>query len=325
MKTKFRIVTLISLMMLALVPTSAVFAQGPGPNGGQVIFGSNFTLESGDTFDGDLVVFGGNVSIEEGAEFNGDLIVVGGTVTSDGVIHGDVVAIGGQIYLNETASALGDVVTIGGQAVVAEGAVVEGEIVNNVQPEINLPDGQVPPFQDPSRIDVKYDFGFSFFGQMFQLFFWATLAAGFAMLLSLFWKPQMERAGNAIAAQPLMVGAMGLLAVVVSALLFLTIIPPIVLGFAWLFGIVAFGAEVGERFAKAMSQTWSPVATVGVGTFLLVLVSGALGFLPCIGGLAQFLLGLLAIGSVVITRFGSRTIHTSGVIVDPPPPPVAQA
>ena len=305
MKTKFRIVTLISLIMLALVPTSAALAQGPGPNGGQVIFGSNFTLESGDTFDGDLVVFGGNVSIEEDAEFNGDLIVVGGTVKSDGAIHGDVVAIGGQ-------------------AVVAEGAVVEGEIVNNVQPEINLPDGEVPPFQDPSRINVKYDFGFSFFGQMFQLFFWATLAAGFAMLLSLFWKPQMERAGSAIAAQPLMVGAMGLLAVVVSALLFLTIIPPVVLGFAWLFGIVAFGSEVGDRFARAMSQTWSPVATVGVGTFLLVLVSGALGFIPCFGGLAQFLLGLLAIGSVVITRFGSRTIHASGVIVSPPPP-AAQA
>lgn len=324
MKTKFRLVSLIALFMLVLVPTSAVFAQGPGPNGGQVIFGSNFTLESGDSFDGDLVVFGGNVTIEEDADFNGSLIVFGGTVESDGTITGDVVAIGGQIYLNENASALGDVVTIGGQAVVAEGAVVEGEIVNNVQPEINLPDGEVPPFQDPSRIDVKYDLGFSFFGQMFQLFFWATLAAGFAMLLSLFWKPQMERAGSAIAAQPLMVGAMGLLAVVVSVLLFLTIIPPIVLGFAWLFGIVAFGSEVGDRFAKSMSQTWSPVATVGVGTFLLVLVSGALGFIPCLGGLAQFLLGLLAIGSVVITRFGSRTIHASGVIVSPPPP-AAQA
>jgi hypothetical protein len=306
MKTKFRLVSLIALFMLVLVPTGAAFAQGPGPSGGQVIFGSNFTLESGDSFDGDLVVFGGNVTIEEDADFNGSLIVFGGTVESDGTIHGDVVAVGGQ-------------------AVVAEGAVVEGEIVNNVQPEINIPDGEVPPILDPSRINVKYDFGFSFFGQMFQLFFWATLAAGFAMLLSLFWKPQMERAGSAIAAQPLMVGAMGLLAVVVSVLLFLTIIPPIVLGFAWLFGIVAFGSEVGDRFARAMSQTWSPVVTVGVGTFLFVLVSGALGFIPCLGGLAQFLLGLLAIGSVVITRFGSRTIHASGVIVSPPPSPTAQA
>ena len=170
MKTKFRLVSLIALFMLVLVPTSAVFAQGPGPNGGQVIFGSNFTLESGDSFDGDLVVFGGNVTIEEDADFNGSLIVFGGTVESDGTITGDVVAIGGQIYLNENASALGDVVTIGGQAVVAEGAVVEGEIVNNVQPEINLPDGEVPPFQDPSRINVKYESGFSFFGQMFPLF-----------------------------------------------------------------------------------------------------------------------------------------------------------
>ena len=48
MKTKTRIMTLIAVLLLVLVPTNAVFAQGSGPDNGKVIFGSNFTLESGE-------------------------------------------------------------------------------------------------------------------------------------------------------------------------------------------------------------------------------------------------------------------------------------
>ena len=65
MKNKIRYMSLLLLLALLLVPTSSVYAQGPGNGNGRVIFGSNFTLESGDTFDGDLVLFGGNVTIEE--------------------------------------------------------------------------------------------------------------------------------------------------------------------------------------------------------------------------------------------------------------------
>jgi cytoskeletal protein CcmA (bactofilin family) len=310
---------LISVLLLVLLPTSAVFAQGPGPNEGKVIFGSNFTLESGETFVGDLVVFGGNVDIEEDADLNGSLVVFGGTVHSNGTLDGDVVVVGGQVSLDDHALVTGDVVTVGGQVNLADGAVVEGEVVNNIQPEITLPNGEIPRIPEPPKPSVAFDYGFNFFGQIFQVFFWATIAAGFAMLLSLFWKPQMERASDAIVTQPLMVGAVGLLAFVIGVLLFLTVIPPLVVGFAWLFGIVALGSEVGERFTKAINQAWTPVLTVGAGTFLLVLISGAIGFIPCLGGLAQFLLGLLAIGSVVITRFGGRPIQSSGMIVSPPP------
>lgn len=325
MKIKKRMMTSIFMLALVLVPTGTVFAQEPGPNEGKVIFGSNFTLEAGDSFEGDLVVFGGNVDIEADADLKGSLVVFGGTVSSDGTTDGDVVVIGGQVSLAEHALVTGDIVTVGGQVDLAEGAVVEGEVINNVQPEIDLPNGQLPDISEPPTRSISYDFGFNVFGQMFQLFFWSTVAAGFAMLLSLFWKSQMDRASDAIVSQPVMVGAVGLLAFVVGGLLILTIIPPLVVGFAWLFGIVAFGSEIGTRFTKAINQSWSPVLTVGLGTFLLVLVSGAFGFIPCLGGLAQFLLGLLAIGSVVVTRFGARSMQNPGVIASPQPPPASQA
>src|SRR5215207_4933528 len=104
MKKKFKLFTLSILFALLLMPTTSAYAQGPNPDeGGQVIFGSNFTLESGDTFDGDLVVFGGNVIIEEDASLNGDLVVIGGTIKSSGETSGSVVVVGGQVNLGESA------------------------------------------------------------------------------------------------------------------------------------------------------------------------------------------------------------------------------
>jgi len=336
MKKTFNFFTLFILLTLLLVPTSSVYAQGPGPNGeGQVIFGSNFTLESDDTFEGDLVVFGGNVIIEEDASLNGDLVVIGGTITSNGETSGSVIVVGGQVILEEAALVTGDVVTIGGQLERAEGAKIEGDVVNNVAPNITFPNGRIPPTVPdvpgvpdvaPPNIHIDYNPFAEFFGTIF----WAVGAAAFSMLLALFWQPQIERTGKAIISQPLMTGAIGLLSVFVATILLLTILPPIILAFAWFFGIVAMGLEVGERFTKAINQVWSPVLTIGFGTFLLVLVGGIIGLIPCLGGIFLFLLGMVGIGASVITLFGTRPIQVPGMTIytpptDPTTPPEGQA
>jgi hypothetical protein len=301
-----RFLTLLLLLTLVLLPSGPAYAQGTGTDEGKVIFGSNFTLESGDTFNGDLVVFGGNVTVEDDAQLNGNLVVFGGTVSSDGNVAGDVVIIGGQVKLEENAVVDGDLVTIGGQVDQAEGAVVKGEVVHNVPPEVEIPSGggRVPPeIVIPNVPQPNFDFNFNPFLQFFQVVSWAVVIAAFAMLLMLFWQAPIERAGNTIVSQPLMSGAIGLVAVVVGILFVLTIVPPIVVAFAWLFGIVAMGREVGERFATAINQRWTPVITAGSGTFLLMMVGGAIGTLPCIGGLMVFLLGLLGIGGAISTWF----------------------
>jgi hypothetical protein len=311
-KTTFKLFMLFVLVTLLLVPTSSAYAQGPNPsNGGRVIFGSNFTLEKGDTFNGDLVVFGGNVILEADTTLNGNLVVIGGTVKSNGETKGDVVVVGGQINLEKSALVTGDVVTVGGQLTRAEGAQVEGEVVNNVAPNITFPAARIPPAAPDAPIvpDVpspNFHFNYNPFAKVFWIVFWAVFVSGFAMLLALFWQPQLERAGKAIVSQPLMTGAIGLLSFFVAAILFLTIIPPVLAFFAWLFGVVAMGSEVGERFTKSLNQTWSPVLSVGFGTFLLMLVGGAIGLIPCLGGLILFLLGMIGIGGAVMTWFGAR-------------------
>lgn len=332
MKLMYKYLSLLALLALFLVPTSAVHAQGPGPDGeGRVIFGSNFTLESGETFTGDLVVFGGNVTVEENAELNGNLVVFGGTAASSGTVNGDVVIIGGQVNLEETAHVTGDVVTVGGQLHEAEGARIDGEIVNNVQPEIQIPDGRLPPSVTDPDVNVPYvNVDFNPFRSAAGVLIRAVAVALLAMLVVMFLQPQLNRVGQAITVQPLMSGGIGLVTVLVApialAILSVTIIlipvafvGVLLLVFAWLFGVIALGQEVGERFTRSINQAWAPVLTTGFGTFLLMLVGGAIGEIPCVGWLAPAALGLLGIGAVAVTWFGSRSAPVTLTAVSIPP------
>lgn len=329
-KTVFKFFTFLTLITLLFIAASPVYAQGPNPgNGGRVIFGDNFTLEKGDTFDGDLVVFGGNVVIEEDASLNGNLVVIGGTIKSNGETKGDVVVVGGQVNLEGSALVTGDVVTIGGQLSRAETAKIEGEVVNNVAPNITFPAGRIPPTAPvptvPEVPSPDIHINYNPFGEIASIVFWAVIVSAFSMLLTLFWQPQLERTGKAIVSQPLMTGAIGLLSSFVAVILFLTIIPPILMAFAWLFGVVAIGSEVGERFTKAINQTWSPVFTIGFGTFLLMLVGGAISLVPCLGWLALILLGMVAVGGAVVTWFGLRLPQVPAMTVYTPPTPPSES
>ena len=97
----------------------------------------------------------------------------------------------------------------------------------------------------------------------------------------------------------------------------------ILLPMAWLFGLVSIGQEIGDRFTRAINQVWSPVLSAGFGTFLLMLVSGFIGMVPCAGWLFVVLLALLAIGGVTMTWFGTRS--APGRAVAPPPVEVPPA
>lgn len=338
MKKTIRLFTLIIVLALALLPTSAVFAQGPGPDGGKVVFGSNFTVESGDSFDGDLVVFGGNVTIEKDADLNGNLVVFGGTVNSNGKVDGDVVAIGGQVVLDENALVTGDVVTVGGQVERAEGAVIEGEVVNNVQPEIDIPSGRVPPGSDiqvPNIVKVGFN-PFLEFGRVLGV---SLLMAFLGILGTLFFQDRLGKVSQAVVSQPLMTSSIGLLTLVALILLAVSIIlipfavlGLIPLGLAWLFGVVAIGQEIGDRLAKALRKDWTPAITAGLGTFVLVFLISSiqslndlLPFMVCVTWIIPALIGLLAIGAVVITRFGARPIQSTVMSVYIPPTDPGQA
>jgi len=345
-------------MLFLLIPAGSAQAQGPD-GGGKIVFGQDFTLASGETLSGDLIVFGGNVTIEEDAiitgdvvvfggnvdfaadsEIKGDMVMIGGNMKVSGTLDRDLIVIGGQIDLSDTAVIHGDIATVGGQVARDPKAQVDGDVMENIPaPTIqipalpvrpNLPD--VPSIPDlPTPPIVRVDA--NPFGEAVNVVLRASAVAALAMLLALFLQPQLERVSDAVMRQPVMAGSFGLLATVLAPVTILILVITIilipvallvllVLPLAWLFGVIALGKEVGERFTQSISQTWAPVLTTGFGTFLLMLVGGYIGMIPCVGWLAPFLIGVVGVGGVIMTWFGARpasgTLAVQPVDVVPP-------
>jgi len=345
MKVKNNVIRIILLLALLVIPTGTVFAQSPG--GDVVLFGQNYTVQSGDTLNGSVAVFGGNVNVEEDAqvkgdmaiiggnlsidgEVGGDIAIIGGNLTLNGTINGDIVVIGGQVILEETAVVDGNISSIGGNVEKRPGAEVTGDITNNVPPTIRVPNPPSPPnvpgapdVPNPPSVNVEVNPFLNVAGKVGQ----AIAVALIGMLLSLFLQPQLERTGEAITRQPLIAGGYGLLSVILvpAVILVLTItiilipvalVALLAIPLAWLFGMIALGQEVGNRFTKAINQTWAPVLTIGFGTFLLMLVVGLFQLVPCFGFLSYLLLSFVAIGASAVTVFGTRSVP--GPINTPP-------
>ncbi|MCK4450611.1 MAG: hypothetical protein KAX26_08470, partial [Anaerolineae bacterium] len=76
------------LALLLAVSATPVFADG---DGGRIIFGDSFTLESGEKMDGDLVVLGGSVVLETRSRVDGNVVVMGGSARVAGEVDGDLV------------------------------------------------------------------------------------------------------------------------------------------------------------------------------------------------------------------------------------------
>ena len=332
MKKLIRLFTGFLLLALILLPAASV--QAKGPLDGKIIFGENFTLEKGQTMDGDLVVFGGNITIEEGATVEGSIVIFGGNLIQGGLVTGDVVMFGGNTSIGEKGVVEGDAVTIGGQLTVAQGGEVKGERVTNV-PAPAMDGTRIPDVPNPPvpRVEAPPNPLFDAMNMIFR----ALAVAALSMLVVVFLEPQLERVSQAIVNQPFIAGGVGLLTVFVMplalVLLIITIllIPVALVGvlflaLAWLFGVIAIGQEVGERFTKAINQTWAPVLSTGFGTFLLMIVGGSLGTIPCIGWIVPFTIALAGIGGVVMTWFGTQQASGPGVSASAEPlPPAPQA
>ena len=314
-----KIMVVFVCLAVLLLPTRSAHALS-GPADGRVVIGQNYTLKSGDTLDGDLVVIGGEAAIETSARVNGDVVIIGGNLKLDGNVTGNAVVIGGLTSLSEKASLGGDMVTVGGSLQRAEGAQIGGNVVTNLPPPtIQLPTAPqaVTPPTPPTPPTPKFDFGPV--GKAAGVFFQALGLAALAMLLTIFLHPQLDRVAQAVVSQPFISGSIGLLtaflAPITLVILVITLIlipvalaAVVLLVLAWLFGIIAFGMEVGDRFTKAIHQTWAPVLSAGFGTFLLAIVVGTVNLIPCIGWVAPLIIGFMGLGAAVITMFGTRPI-----------------
>jgi len=311
---------MVTLLLLAvlLLPARSAYAWN-GLREGRVIIGENFTLKSGDTLDGDLVVIGGETVIEKAAKVNGNIVVIGGSLKLDGQAAGDAVVIGGLVSMGADSSVAGDVVTVGGSLQRAEGAEIGGNVITNMPPPtITIPNpANVPNLPAPPT--PNFEINVNPLWQIGSIFLQALGLAALAMLLAMFLHPQLDRVAQALVAQPFVSGSIGLLTTIIAPvtlvvlaitviLLPVALVGAIVLALAWVFGMVALGMEVGDRFTKALHQTWAPVLSAGAGTFLLMVVISTVNLVPCVGWMVGVLVGLIGFGAVVMTMFGTRPL-----------------
>ncbi len=350
----FFALALMLLSILFLFPAIS-HAQGPVP-GDKVIFGGNFTLARGQSLDGDLVIFGGTAVVEKDATVNGDIAVMGGAATIDGIVNGDIVALGGVIHLGPDAVVDGDATAIGGVIQRNPGARVRGNIVEtNPQEKEGVIGGigtggiqATPPapgewegqFNDLPFSGVHHG-PFSWLLRMFlngmSAIAWTAILVALGVFLILLAPRATERVAVAMRSNLILSFAVGLgvtlLMVPVILLLAITIclIPvAIAVPFVWLaalvFGWLALGWLLGKEILKN-TQNATPIWEVVVGVTIITLLWRLPYILPFIGGAASFLVifvaGNIAIGGVLLTRFGFRDYPAAGPAqpATPPPPP----
>ncbi|HIQ11871.1 MAG TPA: hypothetical protein EYH29_03280 [Caldilineales bacterium] len=344
----YRKATLLVILMLLLalafvMQPERASAQGPGP-GDKIIFGSAFTLARGQRLDGDLVVVGGAVEVEQDAVVEGDVAIIGGSTRIDGVVNGDVVTLGGVIHLGPHAVVNGDATAVGGVIEREPGAQVLGNIVETQGREMG--GVQITPVPGPHRWTFPFQEAASTPGPLSWLgrallqglatITWTALLAAMGVFLILLAPAPTERVARGIQNNPLLAFAVGfgasLLAFIVAFILSVTIclLPlslALMLGWvaALLFGWLALGWLLGRELMRGLkSENATPIWEAVAGVALLTLMWKLPDIVPYVGGLASFLVmfvaGNIAIGGVLLTRFGSRD-YPAGPAAPAPPLP----
>ena len=310
-----KIIIRISLLLLALLLLSGCVSVPLAQEG--LVIGDSYRLESGETLSHDLTVVGGNATLDEDSTVNGDVAVLGGNVTIDGTVNGDISVLGGYVYLDNHALVKGSVNSLGGTVQRSSQAVVEGrDLGNNNRPP------RITTMRAPN-MQVSID---PITAPLMAIFQGLALAA-LAVLAALFIAAPLDRTGRAAMITPFASGGVGCLTILVLLIMAVTIIllPVSFLGFlvvgiAALFGWLALGLMVGRQLAVWLKQPWTDPVSAGVGTLTISLLASLLNVIPCIGWTVSAVAGLVALGAVILTRFGTQ-IYPSPYGAAPAPRP----
>jgi hypothetical protein len=258
---------------------------------------------------GDVVVGGGQVSIG-GPGIGGDVAVGGGKIRIDAPVGGSVKIAGGDVYINSTITGK---VEIQAQTVtLGKNAVINGDLIYSATKELTQEQGAVVHGQVHYTPRAKNNTPAAL-AALFSLWvlgkFLALLIA--SLLLGLIFRRFTGELIQKATARPLFELGRGLLVLValpiISILLCVTVlgIPLGMIGFfsfalvmlvAWLVAPIILGSVVLGYFTKQYGEvSWKSIL---LGAFLYSL----LGFIPFLGWLAQVIILLISLGSIVALK-----------------------
>ena len=270
--------------------------------------GGNVVIEG--RVGGDAILGGGQITLG-GEGVGGDLTVGGGNVRIDAPVSGKVRIASENVYIN--APIAGDIkieakkVTLGGNAVIS------GNLIYKAKQELVKENGAVVKGKitfEPIQKKVSKAAFAAIFPALLLWKFFALLAC--AMLFGLVFRRYSGEMVTLSERRPLLEIGRGLVTLaalpIISILLFVTMVgfPLGILGllgfaasilFSWLVAPIVLGSVVYRYLSKKGPEVSWKTILLGVVLFCL------LGLVPFIGWLAQFLLMLLALGSIVALKW----------------------
>lgn len=280
------------------------------------------TLDAAGTINGDIHAAGGIVTLEKSALVEGN-ITTAGSISVAGKVIGDIQATGGVITLESTAQIEGDVTVNWAVLNRASGAKVSGDVTEHNRDTLVIPGLPMLPTITLPRFDFNYNPFWSALWFLVRILIFSALA----VLLAMFFPRSLERTAQAVISQPVVSGGLGVFTLMIAPLVVLVLVVTILLipaaflgilllGLMLILGWIALGYETGQRMAKLMHQEWAVPLSAGLGTLLLTFVLSSIAYIPCVGWIPAFAAGMVGLGAVALTVFGTR---------DYPPPYAATA
>lgn len=256
---------------------------------------------------GDLIMGGGQITIG-GPGIGGDLVIGGGNIRIDAPIGGKVTIGGGNVYIN--APIAGDIKIEADKVTLGSSAIISGNLTYKAKEELVKEEGAVVNGEIKFEPRVKRRISpialAAIFSTLILWKFFVLLAS--SLLVAMIFRRYTREMVTIATGRPVFELGRGLLVLVlapiISVLLLATLIgiPLGILGligfaalmiFAWIISPIILGSTAYRYFSKRETEvSWK---TILLGVFLYSL----LGFVPFIGHLAQILLMLLTLGTIV--------------------------
>jgi len=292
-------------LLFVAAPSPPVPPSAPSPparptvaGGSLSFFGGDYTIPANEVRRGDVTVYGGDGDVE--GTITHDLRVFGGDVTVNGRVEHDVVVFGGAVHLGARADVGHDVTVLGGSLDRDPGARVGHEVIQGgfgsglaAGALPTLP--SLPGLGEPARVGLSVGIVL------------------LALLLQLLFPRQIGLTREALDERPFASLGLGCLTavagVLLAALLAITVIlvpATAVLLVAMLaasvLGLAGVIALIGQRLLGTLHVHVHTIPTLLIGGVLVAVIVN----LPYVGVVFGLLIVSMALGAVVLTRFGTR-------------------
>jgi len=264
-------------------------------------FGGAVVVDTREVECGNLTTFGGTVAVS--GEVRGDVVAFNSDIVIAGTVDGNIDVYGGSVTLQSDSHVHGDIHLYGGRWVQGPNTHLDGNVIDHTK-----------------RVDWLFAGNSGFRFAFWFLLVWVALG----VLLTSLLPEHVMIVRTTVVNKTRRSAVIGLLSALLAPPIMLVLIAlvlsipvAIIVGLgllaAWALGTVAIGWIVGEHILRRVApQQNTRLKQIVVGLTVLVLA----GSLPYIGWLISLGAGLLGLGAVFLSRFGTQ-------LYTPPKDPLA--